>query len=633
MWVIETPTLLLHEFTSPERVPGGYAILSHVWEPEDKEWTFQKVNQLRDRSLEKRRELVSLKIRNFCDLAESEGYKWGWIDTCCIDKTSSAELSEAINSMFQYYSLAYVCYAYLQDVPLRMGGPFEGNFPHFYGSQWHKRGWTLQELIAPRVVLFLSNSWEFIGTKTELADRLEHITGIPASILRLESKLQDFCIAQRMSWAARRKTTRLEDEAYCLLGIFDINMPTLYGEGRKAFRRLQEEIMKQSSDTTLFAWGRSSTVTRETAAPAPLFATGPSDFRHSHHIYHAPRVLERRLTQTDKSGGEYLISFNITPHGIQAHIPIVRIDGQPFADLGWMYRLDSKPDCPLLLCLNDYHEPHFNSTRPRYTVASFDLHSKYRGIRIVAAASLDVHSFWQLIDKCLDPECEHIPSSELSPVHLDQNLGRLGKPVTLHAMWKDVYLHDVLSSAPNPTENIYIPINHTYRPLIRIAEHLIANVKAQMYPHHTSHTSLKVVNGSLPWTGDSPMSIELLNWSIFRYSEFGRRRRCGYGHIRLVLGRCTEVNPGSLWANIRREEWHAPEDEIIKGLEKSQPGHQCPGDHILSWPGLKRSFDVKTDGHSATLTLDFALCNGTTLTLRGLEATERSIRHWLKALV
>ena len=296
MWVLETPTLRLHSFPSPEKVPGGYAILSHVWVGEEQ--SFQHLQEINRRNIsdKRRRKLVSPKVRNFCDLADAEGYNWGWIDTCCIDKTSSAELSEAINSMFRYYTLAHVCYAYLQDVPLQ--GAFDGKGgdpPPFYSSRWHKRGWTLQELIAPRVVFFLSNCWEIMGSKSELADRLEDITRIPASILRLESKPPDVSIAQRMSWAALRETTRPEDEAYCLLGIFDINMPTLYGEGRKAFRRLQEEIMKQSSDTTLFAWGSSTTLKSIglfRAAPSPLFAARPRDFHGSHGIYYSPRVRE-----------------------------------------------------------------------------------------------------------------------------------------------------------------------------------------------------------------------------------------------------------------------------------------------------------------------------------------------------
>ena len=254
MWLLNTTRAELHFFPSPESVPRGYAILSHVWDREEQ--TFQDTQNLRTQCAatgENPRDLASPKVRQFCILAEQHGYDWGWDDTCCIDKTSSADLSEAINSMFQYYSLAEVCYAYLRDVP---HGPDRGvDTDAFKASVWHTRGWTLQELIAPEVVIFLSTDWEVMGSKADLADLLQESTNIPASVLSLETEVADISIAARMSWAAKRRTTRVEDEAYCLLGIFGINMPTLYGEGRKAFRRLQEEIMKQSVDTSLFAWG------------------------------------------------------------------------------------------------------------------------------------------------------------------------------------------------------------------------------------------------------------------------------------------------------------------------------------------------------------------------------------------
>ncbi|TFK78925.1 HET-domain-containing protein [Polyporus arcularius HHB13444] len=256
MWLLSTARAELHFYVSPEAVQGGYAILSHVWDAEEQ--TLQDLQELRKRCSttgENPRNLVCEKIKRCCELAESHGFEWVWIDTCCIDKTSSAELSEAINSMFQYYSLAGLCYAYLKDVPTE--GAFAGYpvAPPFQQSRWHTRGWTLQELIAPRTVIFLSCDWVALGSKVDLAASLELRKGIPADLLRLQRRIPDFSVAQRMSWAAYRTTTRVEDEAYSLLGIFDIMMPTLYGEGRKAFRRLQEEIMRQSADPTLFAWG------------------------------------------------------------------------------------------------------------------------------------------------------------------------------------------------------------------------------------------------------------------------------------------------------------------------------------------------------------------------------------------
>lgn len=167
-------------------------------------------------------------------------------DRCCIDKQSSAELSEAINSMYHWYAESAVCYAYLQDVQ---------TLDDVRASRWFRRGWTLQELIAPANVVFLNREWQDLGDKSELGPLIESITGIEAGFLHGDP-LAEASIATRMSWASRRETARQEDMAYCLLGIFDINMPLIYGEGPKSFQRLQEEIYKLNpEDHTLYAWG------------------------------------------------------------------------------------------------------------------------------------------------------------------------------------------------------------------------------------------------------------------------------------------------------------------------------------------------------------------------------------------
>ena len=256
MWLLSTSRAELHYFVSPEIVPGGYAILSHVWYPPN-EQSFQDLQALRASCAAaglNPRDYVSDKIRECCKLAEQHGNDWLWVDTCCIDKTHCTELYETINSMFRYYSLANVCYAYLADVPTIDAAVLTHETSAFRGSRWHKRGWTLQELLAPAVLFFVSESWEALGTKAELSDVLEQITRVPAGILSHQEEIRDASIAQRMSWAAGRETTLPEDEAYCLMGLFGVNMPTLYGEGRRAFRRLQQEIMKQSVDTSLFTW-------------------------------------------------------------------------------------------------------------------------------------------------------------------------------------------------------------------------------------------------------------------------------------------------------------------------------------------------------------------------------------------
>ena len=292
MWLLSTDRAELHFFPDPEDVEDGYAALSHVWDKTEQ--SFQDVQRVQERCVKdgtNPRDFMCEKIRRCCELAESHGYKWAWIDTCCIDKTSSAELSEAINSMFRYYSLARICYGYLRDVtcvPTR-GRRFSSHErSEFRHSIWFQRGWTLQELIAPRFFLFVSQSWQILGTKADLAGIMGLYIGIPEGVLRLEVSHTNFSIAQRMSWFGERKTTRVEDEAYCLLGLFDIHMPPLYGEGRNAFRRLQEEIMKQSADTTLFAWTGDQT-------HSSLFAQSPSAFLRQDITFKPPQHTRTRL--------------------------------------------------------------------------------------------------------------------------------------------------------------------------------------------------------------------------------------------------------------------------------------------------------------------------------------------------
>ena len=254
-----------------------YAILSHVWDLEVQ--TFQEVSELQYRLQAQQSSdfflspELSEKVRNFCRVARENGYEWVWMDTCCIDKTSSSELSEAVNSVYLWYSMAKVCYVHLADVPgedrISSDSDEETLMP-FRRSRWHTRGWTLPELIAPGDVRFFSNTWVEIGSKLDLVSVLEEITGVDSGLLASRKKLSDFSVACRMSWAAKRAATRLEDEAYCLLGIFGVNMPVLYGEGYNAFIRLQEEILKRIPDQTLLVWGTISPLPAVTSTPSSL---------------------------------------------------------------------------------------------------------------------------------------------------------------------------------------------------------------------------------------------------------------------------------------------------------------------------------------------------------------------------
>ena len=256
MWLLRTDTAELEYFVRSFDAIGGYAILSHTWD--GKEQTLQEVREIGERCKRARSNPrddpeLAPKIRNCCRLAEKHGYRWAWADSCCIDKTSSSELSEAINSMYRWYSDAEVCYAYLADVP--NGDDLRAHGSALRKSRWNKRGWTLQKLIAPASLIFLSRDWKPLGSRADLADLLEEITRIPRRIFTRATRPSDYSIGTRMHWASERQTTRLEDEAYCLMGLFGVSMPTNYGEGEEAFVRLQHKIMRKNPDLSLFAFG------------------------------------------------------------------------------------------------------------------------------------------------------------------------------------------------------------------------------------------------------------------------------------------------------------------------------------------------------------------------------------------
>lgn len=155
--------------------------------------------------------------------------------------------------MYRWYKECGVCYAYLSDV--RPGEDPNGDRSTFSSSRWFRRGWTLQELLAPLNMRFYDAGWSCLGTKGDLCHLVETVTGIPTSFLLGMADLHQASVAQRMSWAAKRVTKRPEDIAYSLLGIFGVSMPMIYGEGDKAFRRLQEQIMKDLGDDSILAWG------------------------------------------------------------------------------------------------------------------------------------------------------------------------------------------------------------------------------------------------------------------------------------------------------------------------------------------------------------------------------------------
>ncbi|KAI6002309.1 heterokaryon incompatibility protein-domain-containing protein, partial [Pisolithus orientalis] len=325
---------------------ASYAILSHRWGTEVTydEMTGLAVMGTRQRDKIRQRDGYQ-KIIKSCEQANNDGYSWLWIDTCCIDKRSSAELSEAINSMYRWYRNSQMCYVYLNDVD-DSAFPTEPDFGKFCRSKWFSRGWTLQELIAPRELEFFNKSWVPIGNKQDLTSTLEGIARIPEKVLRSEQVLRSWerpSVAQIMSWAADRRTTRMEDRAYSLMGLFGVNMPMLYGEGLKAFQRLQLEIIRTaSSDCSIFAWNLKG----QFELHKSVLADDPSCFRGCRDIEKVdPRwfvnELEEYLRQNrlnvDANRVELesllrdvcsplLSKFDVSNLGIQVSLPVVPID-------------------------------------------------------------------------------------------------------------------------------------------------------------------------------------------------------------------------------------------------------------------------------------------------------------------
>ncbi|KAF8141359.1 hypothetical protein EV363DRAFT_1307880 [Boletus edulis] len=222
-----------------------YAILSHRWLLEG-EQTFQKVmeNGLDGDSL------GCTKLRQFCAIAEALGCSLAWADTCCIDKTSSAELDEAIRSMFKWYRNSAVCVVLLAEATSQ---------DSIRDDPWFTRGWTLQELLAPATIKFYGADWSPLSTFSNDKENIE-MMHIISEITHIDHRdLRYFSpgllnVREKMRWASSRKTTRVEDVAYSLLGIFDISMPIAYGEGKRAFRRLMEVIANECREWQIFAW-------------------------------------------------------------------------------------------------------------------------------------------------------------------------------------------------------------------------------------------------------------------------------------------------------------------------------------------------------------------------------------------
>lgn len=270
-----------------------YAILSHTWG--DDEVTFQ---DLFNKKVAKKK--LGYKKIEFCGFqARRDDLQYFWVDTCCIDKTKSTELSEAVNSMFNWYQDAAVCYAYLSDV---------NEDSDLDESRWFTRGWTLQELVAPKEMEFFNKHRKKIDTRSNLSPAISRITGIPRRILLLDFS-GEYSAAQIISWAVGRETTKKEDVAYCLLGLLGVNMPLIYGEGARAFLRLQQEFIKTSNDHSLFSW-------RGLGPERGVLAQSPAEFEHC-----------RYFTAGTGNSSE----FSMTNRGLRIDLPLIANEDGTFA--------------------------------------------------------------------------------------------------------------------------------------------------------------------------------------------------------------------------------------------------------------------------------------------------------------
>ncbi|TBU53873.1 hypothetical protein BD310DRAFT_887129 [Dichomitus squalens] len=599
MWLLSTKRAELHFFNGPEQVPGGYAVLSHVWD--QNEQSFQELRALQERCQGHKnpRDLASEKVRQCCWIAEIHGYKWIWNDTCCIDKTSSAELSEAINSMFRYYSLAKICYAYLRDVP---ASPDPNQFQSdFCRSKWHTRGWTLQELLASKFVIFLTRYWQPFGSKLELAHLLEIATGIPYSVLTLQRGLGDVSIAQRMSWMAKRSTTRAEDAAYCLLGVFGIALPTLYGEGgNQAFQRLQEEIMRRYPDTSLFAWGSEwgnepiyevNLSHEHDTDDMYLFARSPNAFRDCDKEFTplgsqtSPIAQVSLSSQSPGSRNPNELAgnptFSLTPHGLLSRIPGIEKGDLTIGVLGFSQSI-SQPELGLLLTLC-----------PRST----DLLRPLYDVGMAGSAYLDEHGLvrtkWVRL----------VPLGLVS----EESLTLFGERVS--AQWKEIYL----SHHPPPDmgsaslqQGPPVLLSYGYQAPFRFLENHVED-----FIRTTPNLRLDFVRNpsEFPWDGIPPVmfvfTASSYDWTLTFILRMGR---CHHRRVWVPAGSSTTRGWHARWARVDfcplaspNAPPYTPEFFAPPGSE-GERSHDCGIDHVAGWGYPTKDFVYS--GQQVTLHLE-----------------------------
>jgi hypothetical protein len=251
-------------------------LLSHRWEE-----TEVLLHDIQDKAVYELNEIGGIvKLQSFCKIAHNAGYLWAWMDTCCIDKSSNVELQESVNSMFVWYRHSALTIVYLCDVP--PSSP-PGALAR---SAWNKRGWTFQEFVAPKVVIFYRKDWSLYlddhspnhKKSPEIMKELEDATCIDArALMSFRPGMSN--ARQRLQWASSRITTLQEDIAYSLFGIFGVHLPVIYGEKKQnALGRLLQEIVARSGDITVLDWvGQSSEFNSCLPADIISYAAPPCD--------------------------------------------------------------------------------------------------------------------------------------------------------------------------------------------------------------------------------------------------------------------------------------------------------------------------------------------------------------------
>jgi hypothetical protein len=226
-------------------------MLSHRWE--EKEPLLNDIQNKVVYELEAVGGIV--KLQSFCRIAREAHYRWAWVDTCCINKNNNTEVQKSLNSMFVWYRHSALTIVYLSDVsPSSKAGALAK-------SAWNGRGWTVQEFLAPKVILFYQSNWTLYlddrssnhKESTAIMQELEDATGIDAGTL-VAFRPGMTNAREKLQWVSTRVTTLEEDVAYSLFGIFDISLPVIYGEKQNALGRLLQEIVAQSGDITALDW-------------------------------------------------------------------------------------------------------------------------------------------------------------------------------------------------------------------------------------------------------------------------------------------------------------------------------------------------------------------------------------------